>query len=223
MKTALNIGFEETARFVASRLGAGPMKILDAGCGRGGLSAKLKAMGHDVTSVDLSEESRQLAEEYGVDVIVADFMRFSAAKEFDAVIFSRSVHHAHPIEVAMERAFSLLKNGGMLILEEFSVDRMDEVTASWFYQTDSLLTSLGILTDNQEGKDPRQETYVDRWKTEHDYEPPFEHIGYDAFDGPEIFQDSVRGQGSVFISLLFGSNSVDKRGFYCKRPIAYGN
>lgn len=167
----IDVGFDETARFVGDCLPKKGMRILDAGCGRGGLAARLIASGHEVVGIDRSEEAAELAKHYGVKIRIIDFQDFSDTELFDVVIFSRSVHHVHPLMDAMKRAHSLLRPGGKLILEEFGVDQMDGKTAQWFYDLEETLSSLGVLSKADEDNAPSNEGYLNRWKAEHHHEP----------------------------------------------------
>lgn len=64
---------------------------------------------------------------------------------FDVVLFSRSIHHMHPINVAIHRAHALLQDHGLLILEEFAYNWMTEPTAHWYYAMLATLETANVI------------------------------------------------------------------------------
>jgi len=52
---------------------------------------------------------------------------------FDAVVASMSLHHVHDLGAALDRIAGLLGRGGLLLLDEFAFDRLDEPTADWYH------------------------------------------------------------------------------------------
>lgn len=127
------LGVDETVDFLEAFLLKTPLRILDVGCGRGALAARLKILGHEVLALDQSPKAAELSRQYDIDVSVTDFIRYQSDTLFDVVLFSRSIHHMHPLNEAIHRAHALLQNKGLLVLEEFAYNWMTEPTAHWYY------------------------------------------------------------------------------------------
>ncbi|HEY6572546.1 MAG TPA: methyltransferase domain-containing protein, partial [Candidatus Eisenbacteria bacterium] len=90
---------------------------------------------------------------------------------FDAVLFTRSLHHIAPLDRALDRAAGLLRPGGLLLAEEFAFDRVTHPTARWWYDIESILVAAGILTP----PDPALAAVrnpLGRWRQEHAHDPP---------------------------------------------------
>jgi SAM-dependent methyltransferase len=64
--------------------------------------------------------------------------------QFDAVLFTRSLHHIRNLRSALSRALDLLRPNGVLLCEECAAERADQETARWYYQmTDVLRACVG--------------------------------------------------------------------------------
>jgi SAM-dependent methyltransferase len=55
------------------------------------------------------------------------------AESFDAVVASSSLHHVGDLVLALERISTLLRPGGVLVLDEFGWDLFDRDTAGWYH------------------------------------------------------------------------------------------
>jgi SAM-dependent methyltransferase len=73
------------------------LRVLEVGCGPGVLAERLLREGVDLTAIDVSEEQVAEARDRGVPAIVSDFLAFEASP-FDALLFTRSLHHIAPLE-----------------------------------------------------------------------------------------------------------------------------
>jgi tocopherol O-methyltransferase len=100
-------------------------KVLDVGCGVGGTSCKLAAMGHDVTGVSLSTTQVAMAKENmkkeGVTVrfLEMDGEKLSFPGEdgtFDAVWISEALSHFPRKDAFFAHAMRLLKPGGKIVM-----------------------------------------------------------------------------------------------------------
>jgi SAM-dependent methyltransferase len=129
---ACQVGAEESLAFVKS-LTAPPKTVLDVGCGDGTLARLLSDNGFVVTAIDDNDEAIAKARELGLHCDRANFLEFESEQNFDVLVFSRSLHHIHPVEAAVNQAVNLLKEGGLIIVEEFGAELVDYETAVWFF------------------------------------------------------------------------------------------
>ena len=53
---------------------------------------------------------------------------------FNAVIASRSLHHIHDLEGALDRIRALLRPGGTVVVNEHAYELMDDATAEWYFE-----------------------------------------------------------------------------------------
>ncbi|HEY7001045.1 MAG TPA: methyltransferase domain-containing protein [Candidatus Udaeobacter sp.] len=119
-------------------------RILEIGCGTGELAACLSRDGHDVVAIDIDPESVAAAQRLGVDSRVARWPDFNDGC-FDAVLFTRSLHHIHPLDLAVRHAAGTLQDRGTIIVEDFAYESADEKTLRWFVSAVHLLEATGLL------------------------------------------------------------------------------
>ncbi len=149
-----------------------PHRLLEVGCGDGTLAVRLAAFGHEVLGIDpeLPAAGRPAA---GVELRRQSLAELDPAPDrpFDAVLFTRSLHHIPPQSAPLDRAAALLAPDGLLLLEEFDRDAADLATASWFYDVEALLTAAGLIDGAAAGAvaDP-----LGHWRHEHEHDPPLE-------------------------------------------------
>lgn len=105
-------------------------KVLEVGCGLGMLSLEFARHGLEVTGVDLSPKSIEIAKHYkeanpfkgnfgSLRYICADFKEIEFEKEyFDSVVFFRTFHHIPDPERTVQKVSSILALGGKIILSE---------------------------------------------------------------------------------------------------------
>lgn len=117
--------------FVKSHVPAGA-EILEIGCGEGYLACELINHGYRVTGLDSDPDLIARAQGRGVPAVVASWPRFDSSISFDAIAFTRSLHHISPLREAIGRARELLKPRGSLIIEDFAFEELDEATIDWF-------------------------------------------------------------------------------------------
>jgi 2-polyprenyl-3-methyl-5-hydroxy-6-metoxy-1,4-benzoquinol methylase len=120
-------------QFALSHL-KGKNKVLEIGCGPGYISLELARNGYDVTGLDVSEYSIQIAhqmaqenpylEGFGhleylkIDFLLSDFPENS----FDAICFFQTLHHFDSPELVINKVKKMLKPGGIIIVNEPSRD-----------------------------------------------------------------------------------------------------
>lgn len=105
-------------------------RVLELGCGCGMLSLELARAGLQVTGVDLSAASIEVADQYrqdnpftdgfgSLEYICGDFDELTWPDgRFDTVVFFRSLHHFPATGAVIAKTTRLLKPGGHLLLSE---------------------------------------------------------------------------------------------------------
>jgi SAM-dependent methyltransferase len=111
--------------FVMAHVQHPPKRILEVGCGAGELAVALAESGFDVTAIDPDAPDGAIFRKVTLE-------SFSEPANFDAVVASRSLHHIENLEPGLDKIHELLGAGGLLILDEFAWDQMDEETARWY-------------------------------------------------------------------------------------------
>jgi len=150
----------ETLEFLISRLPVGA-KVLEVGCGEGQIACELLQRGYGVTGLDSDSEAIARAQARGVRAVVASWPKFDTSVSFDAIAFTRSLHHINPLRESIVRARELLNPNGLLLIEDFALDEVNEATVAWFVKVlrskqgkalinpvaDQLVTKLLSATD----------------------------------------------------------------------------
>lgn len=172
--TAVPLPTQETMDFLERFLPKREARILEVGCGEGDLARALADRGHSVTALDKSAEMVQAARRKGLRAVEGDFLLYHDSP-FEVLIFSRSLHHIHPLDEALDRARALLAPGGLALFEEFAHDLVDRPTARWLYDTASLLEAAGLL-QAREWDCPQVADPLERWREEKHFDPPL-HTG----------------------------------------------
>jgi SAM-dependent methyltransferase len=111
--------------FVLAHVRQPPARILEVGCGAGELALALAQRGFDVTAIDPDAPNGAIFRKETLE-------SFSESANFDAVVASRSLHHIESLERGLDKIHDLLRPGGLLVLNEFAWDQMDEATARWY-------------------------------------------------------------------------------------------
>jgi SAM-dependent methyltransferase len=114
----------EACAWVADLVPASANRVLDVGCGAGGLVRALARPGRYVTGIDFSPEMIRLAQEHSravddVEFVVADLMAWSPPQQFDAVATVTTLHHL-PLDSAVERLASWVRPGGKLVIVDLT-------------------------------------------------------------------------------------------------------
>lgn len=111
--------------FVGEHLPPAPARVLEVGCGGGELTRAMAGHGYDVLGIDPEAPAGELFEPVSLE-------EFGDPAGFDAVVACRSLHHIDDLGAALDKASSLLRPGGRLLVYEHAPDRMDERTARWY-------------------------------------------------------------------------------------------
>jgi SAM-dependent methyltransferase len=121
----------ETLGFLISRLPIGA-KVLEVGCGEGQVACELLQRGYRVTGLDSDSEALARAQARGVRAVLASWPTFDSSGSFDAIAFTRSLHHINPLRESIVRARELLNPNGFLLIEDFALNEVNEATVAWF-------------------------------------------------------------------------------------------
>jgi Methylase involved in ubiquinone/menaquinone biosynthesis len=121
----------ETLKFFISRLPVGA-NVLEVGCGEGQVACELLQRGYRATGLDSDSEAIARAQARGVRAVVASWPKFDSNVSFDAIAFTRSLHHINPLRESIARARELLNPNGFLLIEDFALDEVNEATVAWF-------------------------------------------------------------------------------------------
>lgn len=130
-KRPIDVPTRETLIFLTSHIPAGA-EILEIGCGEGHVASELLKRGYRVTGLDSDPKVIAKAQERGAPATVGSWPDFSGNVSFDAIAFTRSLHHINPLREAVSRARKLLKPRGSLLVEDFAFGEVDEITIHWF-------------------------------------------------------------------------------------------
>lgn len=135
----VNIDILQSWRFLR-RYATVPGSIMDIGCGNGGLLYLARNEGWDVRGMELLEyTANNIREDQGIDVIVADFLEYQNPEGTlsDVVVLRHVLEHLPDSVLAMQQIGSLLKPGGLCLLEFPN-------TGSFGYATKRLLKNRGL-------------------------------------------------------------------------------
>lgn len=98
------------------------LSILDVGTGTGWTSWFLAKSGHTVLGIDFSKDwikfAKRLFKHPNLTYKHADYETYKFDQLFDAIVMHDTLHHAPDEYKWIERAYSLLKDGGILITSE---------------------------------------------------------------------------------------------------------
>jgi len=161
--------YDFVKRFLPSATG----RILEVGCGAGQLAACLSKKGYSVVAIDSDRDSVAAAKRLGVDARMATWPDFDDG-QFDAVLFTRSLHHIQPLDGSVGHAAQMLARGGCIIVEDFDYDSVDEKTLRWFRNAIRLIEATGQLMpqarDEFLDKVLSKTETLNAWRQSHEHE-----------------------------------------------------
>jgi 2-polyprenyl-3-methyl-5-hydroxy-6-metoxy-1,4-benzoquinol methylase len=114
----------EVVEFVLAELPSPPASVLEVGCGNGELARALAAAGHSVLAIDPEAPEGPLFRRTTIEDL-------DQTGPFDAAVASRSLHHVSDLTRALEKIAALLRDGGVLIVDDFAWERLDADSAQW--------------------------------------------------------------------------------------------
>lgn len=144
--------FEQFAREHLPALSA---RVLDVGCGQGELTTALSVAGYDVLGIDPLAPSGELFRRLKLEDL-------EASERFDAAVASFSLHHMRDLDAALDKIAGLLPPGGVVVVDEFAWDRLDDTALDWLYGQRRALAAAG------HGEAPASRDELRReWEAEH--------------------------------------------------------
>ena len=126
----LDVPTAQTVNFVHAHAKRGA-HILEVGCGDGQVAYALSQKGFQITAIDSDAERVAKAQAPGVRAVVANWPNFEI-DPVDAIVFTRSLHHMEHLAEAIQHASSVLKPGGVFLVDDFAMESVDERTLNWF-------------------------------------------------------------------------------------------
>jgi ubiquinone/menaquinone biosynthesis C-methylase UbiE len=121
----------ELTEFVLSQLHVAPARVLEVGCGEGELARALAAAGHAMVAIDPEAPEGEIFRRTTIEA-------FAEPGPFDAVVASRSLHHVEELGRVLEKLVRLLREDGLLVLNEFAWDRLEPMTREWAKEHEGL-------------------------------------------------------------------------------------
>src|SRR2546430_5031892 len=121
-----------TEAWVKSILPRPPARVLEVGCGDGGLAGALKRRGYDVVAVDPRAPKGPIFRQSRIE-------DFDEARRFDVAVAGLALHHVDSLAVVLDRISGLVRARGRIIVYEFAWDKFDRKTAEWFWMRRSAL------------------------------------------------------------------------------------
>jgi SAM-dependent methyltransferase len=119
--------------------------VLEVGCGDGELAAALQRHRCAVVAIDQDPRAVAAARRRGVDARRAQWPDFCDGL-FDAILFTRSLHHVDDLKSSVAHAVRQLRPGGRLLVEDFDFGAADAATAMWLHGVASGLVAARVLT-----------------------------------------------------------------------------
>jgi SAM-dependent methyltransferase len=160
-----------TYDFIKQFLSSECRRILEVGCGTGELAARFLKDGYAVVAIDCDGESVAAARRLGADARVATWPDFNEG-HFDAVLFTRSLHHIHPLDESVRHAAASLVEGGLIIVEDFAYESTDEKTLHWFSSAIRLIEATGslVVSDEFQHRVLSKTETLNAWRQSHEEE-----------------------------------------------------
>jgi SAM-dependent methyltransferase len=144
MNTPVATGY--TLAFVRKNLPPRVSSVLEIGCGTGELAAALAAGGLGMLAIDSDPDCVSATARRGVECLQAAWPG-DLGRRFDAILFTRSLHHIHRLGEAVAAARDALRPGGRLIVEDFRSEGAGPASSAWYKEQVRSLNAGGAFVD----------------------------------------------------------------------------
>ena len=179
-------------QFLGTLLPEPPAKVLDVGCGSGELTTALAVAGYDVLGIDPAAPDGDRFRRLKLEEVPA------ADGPYDAIVAGRSSTTSATSTSRSTRSSSCSPDG-VLVLDEFAWDLMDEPTLDWFYGQKRALAAAG------HGRAPRS---LDDLRSEWEAE----HVGLHGYDAMRVALDArfseLAFEWTPFLHRLLGGTAT---------------
>lgn len=134
-----NVGQKQTYNFI-KRYIVKPGKLLDIGCGNGGLLLLAREDGWEVRGIELFPFlADSIKKTTGIDVKACNFLEYEVAENesYDLVTLRHVLEHLPDCILAMNKINSLLKSDGYAVMEFPNTDGLDS-RFKWFLRRNGI-------------------------------------------------------------------------------------
>jgi hypothetical protein len=136
--------------FVLAHLPPPPGRVLEVGCGEeGGVTPALAAAGYDALGIDPRAP-------VGPCYRSVSLAELDDPGPFEAVVCGRVLHHVNPLGPALDK---LARLAPLLVVDEFSHERIDERAREWYESQHRILTLAG--------REPKGPPDLGEWRWRH--------------------------------------------------------
>jgi SAM-dependent methyltransferase len=142
--------------FARDHLPPPPAHVLEVGCGHGELTTELQVAGYEPLGIDPRAPQGDLFRRVLLEDLDVD------EGPFDGVVAVHSLHHIRDLDRALDHLVTLLRPGGVLVLDELGWDLADETTLDWLWNQRRALAAAGHGEAPPSLEEVRQE-----WEAEH--------------------------------------------------------
>ena len=145
--------------------------MLEVGCGDGALARSMAAAGYEVLAIDPAAPDGELFRRIKLEEL-------EESERFDAVVAARSLHHIHDLDAGLDRIATVLRPGGVLVVDDFGWDRVVGPTAEWFHGQRRALAAAGRHPAAPDTVDDCCREWVD------------EHVGFHGYEAMRAALDA---------------------------------
>lgn len=150
-KLYVDMIFGDYFRFAKRHIPQKTSNILEIGSGLGHMCLQFAREGHDVTGLELSGKSVEVARTYynsldtalrgtgKIEYVNADFMNWTPQKQYDVVCFFLTLHHFENLETVLKCVKKFLSPNGRIIVIEPARDLFSKRNALVAYTIRELL------------------------------------------------------------------------------------
>lgn len=127
---------------------------LSLGCGTGHRELRWASSGkfERIDAIDLSSQRINYAHQKSIDAgfsniinfEVQDFLSLPETNTYDLILCEQSLHHFYPMKNVVEKLFRLVKNEGLLLVNEYVGPNRFQWTNEQLYYTNKLLQEIPV-------------------------------------------------------------------------------